>query len=138
MVRIDSAKPDITHGTGLNGTINSTVSTTFNFDIPSSLSGRTCSLVFLFPKKEDLVTTSFSFTGDGKIAVGKLSQTVSSSTTFNNVPSVSQGLGVITISPGNSFVISTFSCPAGQAVAFEMKNAGSTDLEFFEDFNPPP
>jgi hypothetical protein len=122
----------------LNGTVNSTVATTFNFDIPQSYSGKTCSLIFLFPRKEDLQTTSFSFSGDGKVAFGKLSQTVSSTTTYNNVPSVSQGLGTIAISPGNSYMVSTFACPAGQALAFEMKNAGSTDFDFFEDWNPSP
>jgi hypothetical protein len=94
--------------------------------------------VFLFPRKEELQTTSFSFSGDGKVAFGKLSSTVSTSTTENNVPSVSQGLGTIAISPGHSFLVSTFLCPAGQAIAFEMKNAGSTDFEFFEDWNPSP
>ncbi|KAJ5891565.1 GPI anchored cell wall protein [Penicillium subrubescens] len=138
IVRIDSAKPDTPHGTGLNGTVNSTVATTFNFDIPQSFSGKTCNLVFLFPRKEELQTTSFSFSGDGKVAFGKLSSTVTTSTTENNVPSVSQGLGTSAISPGHSFLISTFSCPAGQAIAFEMKSAGSTDFEFFEDWNPSP
>lgn len=138
MVRIDSAKPDTPHGTGFNGTVNSTLATTFNFDIPQSYSGKTCSLIFLFPRKEELQTTSFSFSGDGRVAFGKLSQTVTTSTTENNVPSVSQGLGTLTLSPGHSYLVSTFSCPAGQAVAFEMKNAGSTDFEFFEDWNPSP
>ncbi|KAJ5175126.1 uncharacterized protein N7482_001003 [Penicillium canariense] len=138
MVPISSSSPDTPEGNSFNGTINSSVSTTFNFDIPQSYSGKTCSLVFLFPKKTDLQTSSYSFSGDGKIAIGKLSQTVSSSTTYNNVPSVSKGLGTITISPGNSYVVSTFSCPAGQAVSYEMKNAGSTNLNFFEDWNPSP
>jgi len=51
---------------------------------------------------------------------------------------VSQDLGDIIVSPGNSYIISTFSCPGGQTVAFEMKNSGSTDLNFFEDYNPSP
>jgi hypothetical protein len=34
------------------------------------------------------------------------------------------------VSPGNSYVVSTFSCPAGETVAYEMKNSGSTDLNF--------
>ncbi|PLB39841.1 uncharacterized protein BDW47DRAFT_102511 [Aspergillus candidus] len=35
-------------------------------------------------------------------------------------------------------MISSFSCPAGQAVSYEMKSGGSTDLEFFQDYNPAP
>lgn len=49
-----------------------------------------------------------------------------------------KNLGAITISPGSNTVISTFPCPAGQTVAYEMKNVGTTDLTFFEDYNPAP
>ncbi|KAJ5676527.1 uncharacterized protein N7477_002160 [Penicillium maclennaniae] len=130
--------PNKAAGTSSNGEVTSTVSSIFNFDIPSSDSGKTCSLVFLFPEKANLQTSSFTFSGDGKIDVSKLSMAATTSTTFNNAPSVSQDFGDITVSPGNSYIISTFSCPAGQTVAYEMKNAGSTELNFFEDFNPAP
>ncbi|KGO63808.1 Ubiquitin 3 binding protein But2, C-terminal [Penicillium italicum] len=138
IVPVDSSSPDTAAGTSYNGTVSSTISSAFNFDIPSSDSGKTCSLVFLFPKLQDLETSSYSFSGDGKIDFAKLSSAVDKSTTFKNLPSVSQDLGEITVSPGNSYVISTFSCPAGETVAYEMKNSGSTDLNFFEDYNPSP
>ncbi|KGO50720.1 hypothetical protein PEX2_063580 [Penicillium expansum] len=138
IVPVDSSSPDTAAGTSYNGTVSSTISSAFNFDIPSSDSGKTCSLVFLFPELQDLETSSYSFSGDGKIDFAKLSSAVDKSTTFNNLPSVAQDLGEITVSPGNSYVISTFSCPAGETVAYEMKNSGSTDLNFFEDYNPSP
>ncbi|CAI7580775.1 unnamed protein product [Penicillium glandicola] len=138
IVQVDSSSPDTAPGNSLNGTVTSTISSVFNFDIPSSDSGKTCSLVFLFPKLEDLETSSYSFSGDGSIDFAKLSSTVDSSTTSNTIPSVSQDFGTITVSPGNSYLVSTFSCPAGEAVSYEMKNAGSTDLNFFEDWNPSP
>jgi hypothetical protein len=138
IVPIDSSSPDTAGSTKFNGVVSSTVSTIFNFDIPQSDSGKQCSLVFLFPKQADLQTSSFTFSGDGKIDVAELSKAATTSTTFNNAPSVSKDLGDITVSPGHSSLVSTFSCPAGQTVAFEMKNAGSTNLEFFEDFNPSP
>jgi hypothetical protein len=138
IVPIDSKSPDTAFGTQFNGTVTSTISSIFNFDIPQSDSGKSCSLVFLFPELKDLVTSSFSFSGDGQIDFAKLSKPADTKTTFNNAPSVSQDLGDITVSPGHSFVVSTFSCPAGQAIAFEMKNAGSTNLNFFQDFNPSP
>lgn len=138
IVPINSNSPNTAFGTQFNGTVTSTISSIFNFDIPQSDSGKSCSLVFLFPEQKDLETSSFSFSGDGKIDFAKLSEPANAQTTFNNAPSVSQDLGDITVSPGNSFVVSTFSCPAGEAVAFEMKNAGSTELNFFQDFNPSP
>lgn len=138
IIPINSESPDTALGTQFNGMVTSSISSIFNFDIPQSDSGKTCSLVFLFPQKADLQTSSFSFSGDGKINFAKLAEAASTSTTFDNAPSVSQDLGDITVSPGNSFVVSTFSCPAGERIAFEMKNAGTTNLDFFEDFNPSP
>jgi hypothetical protein len=138
IVPVDSSSPDTAAGTKFNGKVSSTVSSIFNFDIPQSDSGKQCSLVFLFPKQKDLETSSFTFSGDGKIDVAELSEAAKTSTTFNNAPGVMKDLGDITVSPGNSVVVSTFACPAGKTVAFELKNAGSTDLEFFEDFNPSP
>ncbi|OQE46379.1 hypothetical protein PENCOP_c001G00901 [Penicillium coprophilum] len=138
IIPVDSSSPSTTAGTGFNGTVSSTTSTLFNFDIPAADAGKTCSLIFLFPKLEDLETSSYSFSGDGKIDFAKLSSTADSSTNFGNMPSVSQDLGTITVNPGSSYLVSTFSCPAGQAVAYEMKNAGTTHFNFFEDWNPSP
>ena len=138
IVPVDSSKPDNAPGTSYNGTISSSKTTLYNFDIPQSYESKTCSLVFLFPKKEDLETSDYSFSGDGKIDIAKLSKPASESTTSSNMPSVSQDLGQITISPGNSYVVSTFSCPAGETVAYEMKDAGDTNLHFFQDYNPSP
>ncbi|KAJ5730357.1 uncharacterized protein N7483_004865 [Penicillium malachiteum] len=138
IIPINSASPDTASGTSFNGEVTSTISSIFNFDIPPSDSGKTCSLVFLFPEKADLQTSSFTFSGDGKVNFSELSKAASSSTTFSNAPFVSNNIGDVTISPGHSYVISTFSCPAGQAIAFEMKNAGTTNLDYFQDFNPSP
>ncbi|KAH1436265.1 hypothetical protein KXW65_004535 [Aspergillus fumigatus] len=138
IIPVDSSSPNKAPGTSFNGTVSSTVSSIFNFDIPSSDAGKTCSLVFLFPKKEDLETSSYSFSGDGKIDFAMLESAATSQTSFSNAPKVKQDYGVTTVSPGNSYLISTFQCPAGQAVGFEMKNAGSTNLNFFEDYNPAP
>ncbi|KAL2814271.1 PAP2-domain-containing protein [Aspergillus granulosus] len=138
IIPVDSSSPDNAAGTSYNGTVSSTVSTIFNFDIPASDAGRTCSLVFLFPKQEDLETSSFSFSGDGRVSFGALSEPATPSTTYNNAPSISQSLGELTISPGHSYAIHTFACPAGQAVGYAISNAGSTSLDFFEDYNPSP
>lgn len=67
IVPVSSASPDTAYGTGYNGIVNSTVSTIFNFDIPSSYSGKTCSLVFLFPLQSQLETSSYTFSGNGAI-----------------------------------------------------------------------
>lgn len=138
IIPVDSSSPDNAPGTSYNGTISSSKTTLYNFDIPQSYADKTCSLVFLFPKQEDLETSAFTFSGDGKIDFASLESAVTIDTSYSNMPSVKEDYGVTTVSPGNSYVISTFQCPAGQAVSYEMKNAGSTYLDFFEDYNPSP
>lgn len=138
IVPIDSAQPDTAAGTSFSGTISETVSTIFNFDVPESDAGKICSLVFLFPEQSQLQTSSFTFSGDGQIDVAELTSPATQGTTFNNAPGTAQDFGVTTIAPGNSYTIATFDCPAGKRVGFEVSNAGSTDFQFFEDFNPCP
>ncbi|KAJ5994418.1 hypothetical protein N7451_010142 [Penicillium sp. IBT 35674x] len=138
IIPVNSSTPDTAYGTQYFGTVSETVSTLFNFDIPSSYEGSTCNLVFMFPQKADLETSDYTFSGDGKIDFSKLSEVASSSTTYDNAPSVSEDLGDITISAGNSYVVSSFSCPAGETIAFEMSEAGTTDLHWFNDYNPSP
>ncbi|PWY86069.1 hypothetical protein BO70DRAFT_289373 [Aspergillus heteromorphus CBS 117.55] len=138
IVPINSSTPDTAFGSQFFGTVSSTVSTIFNFDIPSSDAGKTCSLIFLLPNKQDLETSSYTFSGDGKVDFSLLSSAASLKTSYSNAPSVQQDYGDFTLSPGNSYLISSFSCPAGETVSYEMKEAGSTYLNFFEDYNPSP
>lgn len=138
IVPINSASPDTAAGTSYNGEVSSTISSIFNFDIPASDSGKTCTLVFLFPEQKDLETSSFTISGDGKVDFAQLSSTATASTTYNNAPSVMHDFGDFTLAPGNSYVISSFACPAGQAVAYEIKEAGSTNFTYFQDYNPSP
>lgn len=138
IVPVDSSSPDTAAGTQFKAEVTSTISTIFNFDIPASDAGKTCTLVFHFPEQRNLQTSSFTFSGDGKVDFAELSSPATQSTTSNNAPSVKTDFGVTTIAPGNSYVISTFACPSGEAVAFELKEAGTTNFTFFEDFNPSP
>ena len=138
IIPVDSSSPDTAPGTSYNGTISSSLTTLYKFDVPQSYADKTCSLVFLFPKQEDLETSAFTFNGDGKIDFASLESPVSEETSYSNMPGVKEDYGVTTVSPDNHYVISTFQCPAGEAVSYEMKNAGSTYLDFFEDYNPSP
>ncbi|KAL4974835.1 ubiquitin 3 binding protein But2 C-terminal domain-containing protein, partial [Aspergillus desertorum] len=138
IIPIDSSSPDEAYGTQFNGTVTPTVSTIFNFDIPATDAGKTCSLVFLFPRQEDLETSAFSFSGDGTIQFSAVETPATQSSTYNNAPQISQSLGQFTVSPGNSYIVSSFECPAGETVGYEMSTAGSTNLDFFEDYNPSP
>lgn len=138
IIPIDSSSPKKAAGTSYNGTVTSTISSIFNFDFLPSSANKQCSLVFLFPTQDKLETSAFSFSGDGAIRFLELQAPASSSTSFSNTPQVKVDYGVTKVSPGHTYTIATFACPAGQTFAFELKNAGSTNLNFFEDFNPEP
>ncbi|KAI9715480.1 MAG: hypothetical protein M1812_005956 [Candelaria pacifica] len=138
IVPVDSNNPNQAAGTSLNGTVTPSVSSIFNFDIPSSDSGKTCSLVFLFPNQSDLQTSSFSFSGSGSIDFASLQGTANAQTSFSNTPALNQDLAVITVAPGNSYNVASFACPAGRTVAFKLSTTSSTNLNYFQDFNPSP
>jgi len=138
IIPVNSASPNTAYGTSFNGEVTSTISSIFNFDIPAADSGKTCSLVFLFPLQSQLQTSSFTFSGDGEIDFSSLEGTASGSTTYANQPGVDTDLGVVTVAPGNSYTITTFPCPAGETVSFKLSEAGSTSLTYFQDFNPSP
>jgi hypothetical protein len=120
------------------GTINSEISSLFNFDIPPSYSGMTCDLTFTFPTQSQLQTSSFTFSGSGDIDFALLSKAVTLQTTFNTVPEVKKDYGTTTVAPGNAYKIASFACPAGEAIGFEMKSENGTELSYFQDYNPCP
>ncbi|EHK40052.1 hypothetical protein TRIATDRAFT_42133 [Trichoderma atroviride IMI 206040] len=140
IIPVDKTKPDNAPGTSFFGEVSSSVSSIFNFDIPSDDKGKTCSLVFLFPQQKDLTTSSFNITGSGALDFASLSKPATQSTTFNNQPSKKQDFGTTTVSPGHSYTIATFACPAGEAIAFEISdaNGGGTSFRYFQDYNPSP
>ncbi|TVY30671.1 hypothetical protein LHYA1_G001171 [Lachnellula hyalina] len=137
IVPVSSSSPTTAAGTSYNGVITSIVSSIFNFDIPTTLTG-TCSLVFLFPLQSQLTTSSFTFSGNGVLDFKQLTTVATTSTTFANLGTVKTDFGTKTITPGSSTVITTFACPAGQAVSYEISSVSGTSLTYFQDFNPSP
>ncbi|RFU77835.1 gpi anchored cell wall [Trichoderma arundinaceum] len=140
IIPVDKTKPNNAPGTSFFGEVSNSVSSIFNFDIPNGDKGKKCSLVFLFPQQKDLQTSSFTFSGSGALDFAWLSKPASQGTTFNNQPGTKRDFGVTTVSPGHSYVISTFDCPAGQAIAFKISaaNGGGTSFRYFQDYNPAP
>ncbi|KAK4970520.1 hypothetical protein LTR66_011549, partial [Elasticomyces elasticus] len=138
IVPVSSASPDKAYGTQYNATISSTVSTLFNFDYPASYAGKTCTLVFLFPKQSQLETSAFTFNGKGGIDISRLSSPATAGTTFNSVPSASKVGSIANVMAGNSYTILSRACPAGTRVGYEVSSTNGLELEFFEDWNPSP
>ncbi|KAI9702354.1 MAG: hypothetical protein M1836_000833 [Candelina mexicana] len=138
IVPVDSNNPNRAAGTSFNGQVTPSIASIFNFDIPQSDSGKTCSLVFLFPKQSDLQTSSFTFSGSGSIDFSSLQGPANAQTSFSNTPALAVDLAVITVAPGNSYNIASFPCPAGQTVGFKLSTTSDTNLNYFQDFNPAP
>lgn len=139
IVPVDKDQPDQAGGTSFNGTVSSTISSIFNFDIPSTDSGKTCTLVFLLPKQAELTTSAFSLSGSGGFDVAQLSSPATAQTSYNTVPSVVSDLGgPSSVTPGSEYVIASGSCAAGSRIGYEVTATGSLDLNYFQDYNSSP
>lgn len=138
IVPVDLSQPNNALGTSYNGQISPTVSSIYNFDIPASDAGKSCSLVFLFPERSALQTSSFTISGSGAVNFASLAGPTDVNTSYNNAPKVAQDLGGQTLVPGYNYTITTFQCPAGQRIAYKMSGSGDTCLNYFQDYNPCP
>jgi glucan endo-1,3-beta-D-glucosidase len=139
IVPVDASNPNKAYGTQYNGTLNSKVSTIFNFDIPASYAGKTCSTVFLFPELNQLETSSYSFNDKGGFTIAILNGVADESTTYANAPAVAKQIGSVdALKRGSSYTLSQDACPAGARVSFEVTATGGLDLEYFQDYNPSP
>ncbi|KAI9716202.1 MAG: hypothetical protein M1828_000428 [Chrysothrix sp. TS-e1954] len=135
---VDSSCPDKVYANSLNGTVTGTIQSVFNFDIPLSTAGMDCSLVFLFPQKSKLQTSSFSFSGPGLFEFDMLAKPIVEGQAYQDLAPVYKDYGVTKMAPGNSYVIDTFKCPADQRIGFRMGASANTKLSYFQDFNPSP
>lgn len=127
----------------------------FNFDIPADAAGKTCSLEFMFPAQDQLETSAYTISGDGKANFYTLDKPAHKSNTFNTSPKSdkvslrpflphidtanfdpSQYLGEYTLTPGSSSRIHSMACPAGKTIGIWMFSATGSSLNYFQDFNP--
>ena len=136
IVPVNKDSPTTAGDTSYNGTFSSTVSSIFNFDIPESDSGKTCSLVFLLPTQSELSTSAFSLSGIGGLDVAQLKTPATEQTSYSTISAVESDLGGPTsVTPGNEYIISSGSCAAGQTVSYEVSATGSLALNYFQDSN---
>ena len=139
IVPVSKDKPNTAQGTSYNGTISPSTSSIFNFDIPASDSGKTCTLVFLLPTQNKLTTSAFSLSGTGGFDVALLKSPATVQTTYNSVPAIAKDLGgPSSVTPGSEYVIASGSCPAGSRLGYQVSATGSLNLNYFQDYNPSP
>ena len=134
IVPVHKDSPTTGGGTSYNGTFSSTVSSIFNFDIPATDSGKTCTLVFLLPNQDDLITSAFTLSGSGGLDVARLESPATEQTSYSTIPAVAKDLGGPTsVLPGNEYVIGSGPCLAGQTLSYEVSATGSLALNYFQD-----
>lgn len=138
IVPVSSSQPDHAYGTQYNATITSKECTIFNYDIPQSYAGKSCSVIFLFPEQSQLQTSSYDISGTGSLVFSSLSSAANQQTTWNNAPAKKQQLGSVSPVPGNSYAVSTGQCSPFTTQSIEVCGTGSLSLSFFEDWNPSP
>lgn len=133
IVPIDSSQPDTAFGTQYDGEFSSTVSSIFNFDIPSADEGKTCTVVFLWPEKSQLETSDFTTSGSGGLHLQELSSPATESTTYNNVPApLGVDVTIPSVAPGNSYSVISHACGAGQRISFKVSATGDLALSYFQ------
>ncbi|KAI0973671.1 ubiquitin 3 binding protein But2 C-terminal domain-containing protein [Xylaria arbuscula] len=141
IIPVDSSSPSSAPGTSYYGQVTDTLSSVFNFDIPQSYAGKTCTAVFYLPSQSQLETSSVSLSGSGSVEFSRLSSSVSAGTSYANLAGTAQSYGQQTLALGKAYTLSSFACPAGQSIAFKISAAqgdSSTNLRYFQDYNPCP
>ncbi|KAI5197989.1 hypothetical protein E4T39_06954 [Aureobasidium subglaciale] len=129
IIPINKDQPGTSYGTQYNAYLSSSNSTIFNFDIPSSYSGKQCSVIFLFPNKSDLETSDFTISGSGGIKFDLLSSPAPLSVSYSSYPAVTSTMGIVaSISPGNSYVVATGACQAGTTMSILASGTGGMSL----------
>ncbi|OAG37355.1 hypothetical protein AYO21_08432 [Fonsecaea monophora] len=112
----------------------------FNFDIPTSRKGQTCTMEFLLPNKTELSTSSFEVTGLIGSYVFSLSVlgggAVEGNTTYNNQPLQANPHGLpktMHMEPGHAYAIASTICVPGK-IGITMSSPDSS-LTWFQDWN---
>lgn len=137
IVPVSKSSPNNAYGTSYNGKFTSEISTVFNFDLPASYAGKTCSLVFLLPTTSSLKTSSYNISGTGGLDVYELSTPVTESVTYATLPTGPKIGGAATVAPGNSYVLASHACAAGSRLSMELVATGDLSLDYFQDYNAP-
>ncbi|KAI2631187.1 GPI anchored cell wall protein [Xylaria nigripes] len=124
ITQISAREPDKAFGSQYTAVFTpNDISTVYSFDIPKSRADANCTLEFLFPRLDQLRTSSFSYKGAGTFSFRgyNAGSCPDSQTTFNNQPDPSTlpPHPPIHMEPGYAYTIDVGPCSfaAGKCVA---------------------
>jgi len=118
IIQIDKTNPNKTFGNSYFGHVSSNVSTLFNFDVPTSDAGKTCTIIFLLPVNQPPWSGSYVVNGIGGIDICQLTEPANDTSTHNNVSSGSMVGSIATLISGNCYVVAVGPCVAGKTVGY--------------------
>lgn len=138
IVPVNKNSPSTSYGEQYSPSINQDNSTVFTFDYPTSYAGKTCSLVFLWPRQDQLETSSFTTSGTGDLIFYELHDTANSATNYANAIPANYIGGIKNPTPGNSYIVTTTYCKSGESDSIKVGATGDLSLSYFQDYNPSP
>lgn len=83
------------------------LATIYDFYFPLSAAGKTCTWYFVFP-----LFNSYVFTGLGNFDWSFYLRPAGSATTYQSQPGIASNIGVRSITPGQTTIITTQACPS--------------------------
>ncbi|KAI5922922.1 GPI anchored cell wall protein [Camillea tinctor] len=139
MTQVSKSEPNLAFGPQYNGIFTpNDVSTVFSFDIPESRANDTCTLQFIFPRQEQLKTSSYAYEGTGTFVFTGYNpgNCPGPQTTYNNQP----GNGPfpqfppIHMEPGYAYTIDVGPCSVGAGTCVAgMTSTNDTYFSYFQD-----
>ncbi|KAJ2975842.1 hypothetical protein NUW58_g8245 [Xylaria curta] len=144
ITQISARQPNKAFGPSYDGIFTpNDISTIFSFDIPFSRADANCTLEFLFPRINQLKTSSFSYKGSGTFFFTgyKAGSCPGPTTTFNNQPELGPypPFPPIHMEPGYAYTIDVGPCfvAAGTCVA-GVTSTNDTYFSYFQDYDECP
>ncbi|KAI3396753.1 hypothetical protein diail_11715 [Diaporthe ilicicola] len=139
ITQISASEPDKAFGMQYNGVFTpNDISSIFSFDIPASRTDANCTLEFIFPKLEDLKTSSFSISGGGNFVFTGYApgSCPGPATTYNNQPAPGPfpAFPPVKLEPGYVYTLDVGPCfvGAGTCVAGKTETSDTT-FTYFQD-----
>ena len=120
-------------GASFLGQVSPDMSSIFDFSFPADFKGKTCNLVFGFPDQSQLVSSSYSLSGDGEIEFTQLEMPATIATTYDTKPAVKAPIMKIRLAPGKAYTLATYPCPSNVNIGIKARSVDTT-LSYFQDF----
>lgn len=138
ITHVSSTSPSMVYGPQYFGSIGGGNSTILTFDYETA---GTCTLQFKFPTTAQIValqgTTSYRISNDSiPVTLYQLASVASPTADYESKPPRGAAFSTV-LTPGSNSTFTSFACPVGTSVSYELVATDSNTFSWFEDYNPP-